>query len=141
MSNEDLDLTWAQDQVAAARVPVPVGVATLALLKAWGELSFPNQAQQEQALKLFAQLARNEAVVEDDREWKPVQIGFMLCVGDTVRVRKDAFTDPARRGLNGRIGKVVAKRSGDIIVRSTDEKKPFLDSAHFQPTALELLVG
>ena len=47
MSNEDLDLTWAQDQVAAARVPVPVGVATLALLKAWGELSFPHQAQQE----------------------------------------------------------------------------------------------
>jgi hypothetical protein len=141
MSNEDLDLSWAEQQIAAARVPVPVGKATLALLRAWGEVEFPNQAQQEQALKLFSRLARNEAVVEDSREWKPVQVGFMVRVGDTVRVRKDAFKDTNRRALNGRVGKVVAKRSGDIIVRSTDEQAPFLDSAHFPPAALELLVG
>jgi hypothetical protein len=141
MSNDELDLSWAQEQIAGARVPVPVGNATLALLKAWGEVSFPNKEQEDQALKLFAKLARNEAVVEDNREWKPVQIGFMLRVGDTVRVRRDAFQDNARRGLNGRVGKVVAKRSGDIVVRSTDDKKPFIDSAHFHPSALELLVG
>jgi len=138
---DELDLSWAEAQIAAARVPVPVGKAVLALLRAWGEAEFPNQAQHDQALKLFSRLAKNEAVVEDNREWKPVQIGFMVRVGDTVRVRPNAFSDNQRRSLNGRVGKVVAKRSGDIIVRSTDDKTPFLDSAHFQPTALDILVG
>jgi len=139
--SEELDLTWAKDQIAAARVPVAVGNATLALLRAWGEIEFPNEAQQNQALDLFSSLARNEAVVEDKNEtWQTVYVGFDVKVGDTVRVRKDAFTGDAGRVHNGRQGRVLAKRSGDIIIRSTDDKLPFLDGAHYPPSALELLV-
>jgi len=139
--SEELDLSWAEGQIAAARVPVPVGKAVIALLKAWAELDFPNEAQQIKALELFNSLARNEAVVEDtEAVWTPVQVGFMLKVGDTVRVRKDAFTDEAGRIHNGRIGRVLAKRSGDIIIRTTDDRKPYLDGAHYPASALELRV-
>lgn len=142
MDEETLDLSWAEQQIAAARVPVAVGRAILALLRTWGELSFPTEPQQNQALDLFNRLARDEALVEDkEDEWKPVQVGFMLKVGDTVRVRKDAFKDAAGRTHNGRVGRVLAKRSGDIIVRSTDGRAPYLDAAHYPPSALELKIN
>lgn len=141
MDEETLDLSWAEQQIAAARVPVPVGKAILALLRAWAELKFPNEAQQNQTLDLFSQLARAEALVEENEGvWQPVQVGFMLRVGDTVRVRKDAFKDAAGRTHNGRVGRVLAKRSGDIIVRSTDDRNPYLDAAHYPPSALELKI-
>lgn len=141
MNEDELDLSWAEGQIAAARVPVPVGRATIELLKAWGELHFPNESQMIQALDLFNTLARNEAVVEEtETKWIPVNVGFNIRVGDTVRVRKNAFADAAGRLHNGRVGRVLAKRSGDIIVRSTDDRLPYLDSAHYPPSALELKV-
>jgi transcription antitermination factor NusG len=140
--SEELDLSWAEGQIAAARVPVPVGKAVIALLKTWADLNFPNEAQRDKAIDLFSSLARDEAVVEEkEAVWKPVQVGFMLKVGDTVRVRKDAFSGELGRVHNGRIGRVLAKRSGDIIVRTTDDRKPYLDGAHYPPSALELQVG
>lgn len=142
MTEEFLDLSWAEGQVASARVPAPVGNAIMALLRTWGELSFPNEAQQDQALTLFGQLARDQAIIPEGPEvWKPVQVGFMIQVGDTVRVRRDAFKDAAGRVHNGRVGRVLAKRSGDIIVRSTDGQIPYLDAAHYPPSALELKIS
>lgn len=139
MSDEELDLSWASDQIAKARVPVPVGNALLSLLRVWGEMSFPTEAQQEQALDLFGRLARAEVVVEDDPgAWTPVRPGMMIKIGDTVRVKKDAFTGPAGQMHNGRRGRVVAKRYGDIIIKTTDERTPQLDSAHYPPDMLEL---
>ena len=139
---DELDLSWAEGQIAAARVQVPVGKAIIALLKTWAELNFPNESQRDRALEIFSSLAKNEAVVEESEAvWKPVQVGFMLQVGDTVRVRKDAFSDEAGRVHNGRVGRVLAKRSGDIIIRTTDDRKPYLDGAHYPPSALELKVG
>lgn len=138
MTNEPLDLGWAEEQVAAAKVSIPVGRAIMALLATWGELSFQNEVQQDQALEIFGKLAKDEAIVDDDSSWQPVQVGFMLHVGDTVRVRSNAFSGPAGRNHNGRIGKIVAKRSGDIIVRTTDGKSPQLDGAHYPPSALEV---
>lgn len=139
MNEDELDLSWAEGQIAAARVPVPVGKAVIELLKTWGELKFPNEHQMIQALDLFNTLGRNEAVVEEtEAKWLPVHVGFNLRIGDTVRVRKDAFKDGAGRTHNGRVGRVLAKRSGDIIVRSTDGRVPYLDASHYPPSALEL---
>lgn len=142
MAEEAADMPWAEQQIAAARVPVPVGRALMALLKTWEELKFPNEVQKDQAVELFSKLARDEALVEDrDEVWQPVQVGFMLQVGDTVRVRRDAFKGPAGRTHNGRVGRVLAKRSGDIIVRSIDGGTPYLDAAHYPPSALELKIS
>ncbi|UVG35144.1 hypothetical protein SEA_CECE_93 [Microbacterium phage Cece] len=140
MNEDDLALTWAYAQIAAARVPVPVGKAVVALLKLWGTLEFTDDSQQEKALDLFSKLAVSTAVEdpEDDTQWvSAVQVGRIINIGDTVRVKHDAFPGAAGQKHNGRIGRVIGKRSGDIIVRSTDNKSPRLE-AHYPPSALEL---
>lgn len=139
MNEDELDLSWASDQVARSKVPVPVGNAIMALLKTWGDLSFPSEEFQAQTLELFSSLAKSEAVVDEgEGTWAPVVLGYAIQVGDTVRVQKDAFLGAAGRVHNGRVGRVVAKRSGDIIIRSTDDRLPVLDGAHYPPTLLEL---
>ena len=141
MSETELDLSWAKDQIANSRVPVPVGRAILALLTAWAELEFPNEEQRDRALELFGKLAKDEAVYEEtEHVYRPVMVGFDIQVGNTVRVRHDAFTGDLAHSHNGRVGRVLAKRNGDIIVRSTDDKKPYLDMAHYPPSVLELRV-
>lgn len=139
---DELDLSWAEGQLAAARVPVAVGKAVLTLLKTWADIEFPNESQRDKAVEIFSSLAKDEAVVEEtDEKWAPVNVGFNVKVGNTVRVRKDAFSGAAGRAHNGRVGRVLAKRSGDIIIRTTDGKEPYLDGAHYPPSALELRVG
>lgn len=140
--SDELDLSWAESQIALARVPVPVGKAVITLLKAWADIAFPNESQRDRALEIFSALAKDEAVVvETEAIWKPVNVGFNIQVGNTVRVRADAFTGEAGRTHNGRVGRVLAKRSGDIIIRTTDDRQPYLDGAHYPPSALELRVG
>jgi hypothetical protein len=42
---------------------------------------------------------------------------------------------------NGRRGRVVAVRYGDVIFNSTDNKKPLLEGAHYPPNFLEKLAN
>lgn len=129
---------WAKSQLAAAKVPAQVGKSVAALVDLFDGHTFPNQEQRDQAADLFAKLAKEEALVDMDEDvWTPVQVGFMIQVGDTVRVRANAFSGDAGLLHNGRIGRVLAKRSGDIIVRTTDDR-PVLDGAHYPPSALEI---
>ena len=140
--SDELDLTWAEGQIAAARVPVPVGRAVVELLRAFANLKFPNDEQRDQALDLFTSLARDEAVVEEtEGVWKPAYVGYDLQVGQTIRVQKDAFSGGTGRVHNGRVGRITGKRSGDIIVRSTDGREPFLDAAHYPANKLEVRVA
>lgn len=142
MNEDELDLSWAKSQLANARVHVSVGVAVLQLLEAWAELQFPSEEVRDKALEIFSKLAKDEALYEESEAvYRPVQVGFDIQVGNTVRVREDAFPGPSGRTHNGRVGRVLAKRNGDIIVRSTDGKEPYLDMAHYPPSALELRVN
>jgi hypothetical protein len=60
-----------------------------------------------------------------------------LVVGDEVRVLANAFTDKVGVAHNGRRGRVVAIRYGDVIFKSTDDKEPLLDGTHYSPYKLE----
>lgn len=141
MSNTELDLSWAKDQLANARVPAAVGKGVLALLRSWDELKFPSDKQRDQALDIFSKLAKDEAIhTETEHQYAPVMVGFNVQVGNTVRVRADAFSGDAGRIHNGRVGRVTAKRHGDIIVTTTDDKLPRLEMAHYPPSALEIRV-
>jgi transcription antitermination factor NusG len=110
----------------------------LALLDVWATLDFPDERTAEDTLDVFKKIAINQALLEEkDETWAPAQAGFMLKVGDEVRVRHNAFTGAEARIHNGRRGRILAIRSGDIIVRTTDDKTPFLDGAHYAFTDLE----
>jgi hypothetical protein len=77
----------------------------------------------------------------EDIDWIPAQ-RVHLRPGILVRVRHDAFTSKNRLGdiHNGRLGEIVEIKAGDVVVKTTDGKKPQLDAAHYSPWVLEMLL-
>jgi hypothetical protein len=133
-----VDFEWVKSQLSRSKTRKKPGDVALELLKLWEKHEFPNEHQQEEAVKVFSALARGHALVlETDERWAPAQAGFMLTVGDTVRVRSDAFTGELGTMHNGRRGVIVAKRSGDIIVKHTDGLKPSRTDARYPASVLE----
>lgn len=59
-------------------------------------------------------------------------------VGDIVRVRHDAFTIAKTADMhNGRICEVTEIRGGDFIVKSIDDREPYLKRTFYSPNILE----
>lgn len=136
----ELNQEWIKDQLAAAKVKVGSGKAILKLLAAWEELPELSPNIVEEVLSVFPVLARGHAIKQeesdDDFRWVDAQPGNII-VGDTVRVKFDAYTEKLGATHNGRVGRVIAVRYGDVIVNSTDDKNPPLSGAHYSPYKLE----
>jgi len=130
---------WVRSQFDAAKVKVAPGKAVMSLLHAWKDIEGLNEKQAREAIEIFSRVALNYALVEPTHEsetWVPCQPGF-ISVGDDVRVFADAFDGELGRVHNGRRGKVVAVRYGDVIIKTNDGKEPVLDGAHYSPYKLE----
>ena len=133
-----VDFDWVKAQLSRSKTRKKPGDVAIELLKLWETFEFPNQTQQEDAIEVFSALANGYALLPESADrWLPANAGFMLTVGDTVRVRKDAFTGEAGMVHNGRRGVIVAKRSGDIIVKHTDGLVPSRNDARYPPSSLE----
>jgi transcription antitermination factor NusG len=136
----DVNYEWVRQQLQEAKIKVGSGNAVLQLLELWEKQTKLSPSLAKEAIEVFAKLALNhallEAVVDPDEVWVPVQPGNIK-VGEEVRVLKDAFSDEAGTIHNGRRGKVVAVRYGDIIFTSTDNKDPKLNGVHYSPYKLE----
>ena len=128
---------WVNQQLAEAKVRVGTGKAIMKILATWEEIDVPTQ-QGEEIFALLSKLALGYAIKETpkDQVWVQAQAG-QIKVGDVVRIRNNAFSDERAALYNGRAGRVVAVRSGDIIFKSTDDEKRVIDGAHFAPAALE----
>lgn len=133
----EINYEWVKEQMTAARLRRGPGDVVLKLLKLWEEIDLtPDQAKE--ALEAFKSLAQGFSLVEPykDEVWIPAQPG-QIKVADQIRVRNDAFTGDLGTIHNGRRGIVVAVRSGDIVVRSNDDKEPIIDGSHYSPHHLE----
>lgn len=132
-----VDYDWVRKQLQERKARVGVGTTVLALLETW-EAGKHTEKQNEEVIEIFSKLAMNIPLIEENKEevWAPLQPGF-ISVGDDVRVKIDAFKDETGRIHNGRRGKVVAVRYGDVIFKSTDDKQPVLDGTHYSPYQLE----
>lgn len=133
----EVNIDWVKQQFVELKVKKGVGLAVLDMLKAWEPIDL-NTEDAKTALYIFSKVALGHAVVETPSSelWAPGGPG-MIRVADVVRVRADAFDGLEGVGQNGRVCVVTAVRSGDVIVKSTDGKQPFLDGAHYRPTQLE----
>jgi len=133
----EINEEWAREQFVAGKVRVVVGKAVLELLDTWKTLDLKEE-HAKSAVEVFSKLALNHSLIETPKNevWAPAQPGF-INVGDEVRVLNDAFSDKTGQMHNGRRGTVVAVRHGDVIVRSNDNKTPFLDGVHYSPYKLE----
>lgn len=130
----NLDKQWIIDQMASERLSVKTGNAVVALLKAWEEIDL-SAAEQKKAIEVFSKLSLGiplKVQVNKNEVWAPARPGAIR-VGDEVMVRHDAFESDARHIHNGRRGRVVAVRYGDIIVNTTDGVDPEIRGAHYSP--------
>lgn len=133
-----VNFDWVKAQLKAASVRQGPGDAALRLLKAWEEITLTGEMARD-AVDIFSSLAVNNSLIKtlDDEIWVQAESGGMLQTGDTVRVKHTAYSGEAGIINNGRIGRVTAIRSGDVLFRSTDDLEPFLDNTHHSFTALE----
>lgn len=138
MANIDMD--WVKKQLQAAKVRKPVGDATMKLIELLDEIELSDE-HREKTVEMFSLLARGHVFLKENKneKWVPVRPGDIR-VTEQVRVRADAFGGELGTIHNGRRGVVVGVRYGDVIIKSTDDKQPVLDGAHYPPDKLEKLV-
>jgi hypothetical protein len=131
---------WVRKQLEEAKVKIGSGKAVLKLLETWAEIPSLSPNLAKEAIEVFSKLALNKPAKEEeiqaDEVWTPLQPGN-ITVGDVVRVMSDAFEGNSALIHNGRRGKVIAVRYGDVIVNSTDGKTPELKGVHYSPYKLE----
>jgi hypothetical protein len=136
MPNVDYD--WVKAQLTEAKIKRGPGDAVIKLLETWEQLKIDDPKMMEEALQILGVLAMGHSLLAPyaDEVWVEATPG-QLKIADEVRIKTDAFQGDTGRVHNGRRGTIVGIRYGDIIVRSTDNKKPLLDGAHYSPFHLE----
>lgn len=137
------NIEWVKQQMTAAKLKQSVGTSVLRLFEVWDTMKH-SDATAKETIEAFSKLALGHALVETSvpnfkGTWVQVVPGSIK-VADVVRVKSDAYTGDIGRIHNGRVGRVVGVRYGDIIVKSIDEKEPLIDGAHYSPHMLEKLI-
>jgi len=137
----EVDNDWVRSQLTENKTKKVVGDSVLKLLATWEQLKQPTDKNAKDIINIFSKLALGHSIVEDNpnESWIVAQAGYIK-VADTVRVRSNAFDGEQGKAYNGRRGRVVGVRYGDIIVKTDDGKTPVLDGIHFKPENLEKLV-
>ena len=64
------------------------------------------------------------------------QVKFAKMAQKAINI-SDAFDNKSGKDFNGRRGRVVGIRYGDIIIKSDDNKAPLLEGVHLRPDQLE----
>lgn len=138
----NIDKKWVAEQLTLNKTKKASGDAVLKLLETWENINLtPEQAKE--AVAIFNKLSLNEPIhipLKKDEVWVEARPGDIV-VGDEMLVKPNAYEHPEVALIhNGRRGRVVAIRYGDIIVKYTDGKTPEVDNAHHSPYSLLKLV-
>lgn len=137
-------MNWVKEQLTENKTKRVVGDTVIKLLNTWAEVKTTDpdpdkdQANLSQVIELFSKIALGHAIVKENKNenWTPAQAGSLV-VADDVRVKWNAFDGEKGKIHNGRRGKIVSIRYGDIIVKTTDGKEPLLEGFHYTPQQLE----
>jgi hypothetical protein len=135
--------SWVREQLTNAKTKRAVGTAILKLLDTWNEIVVSEENAKD-VIERFRKLALGHAIAEEKIDdlrgtWIQAQPG-QLKVTDIIRVKTDVFNGDLGKMHNGRVGKVVGVRYGDIVVKTIDNRQPSLDGSHYSPHMLEKLV-
>lgn len=144
MSTSEDHLFWAKRQMEEANTPVGVRVAAEKILETFFEtvVSVP---QGEEVLAVVTRLARGHSLephpAEGDNniQWEEVRRGRIF-VQDVVRVKHNAYGGYTGTIHNGRVGRVVALRNGEIFISYSDNREPSFDTIRHSPNSLEKMV-
>jgi hypothetical protein len=131
---------WEDEQMKLARLDRDTQDEVRRLMMAWRTKTVPEK-RRELVLATFESFVRGHALVTPDdpsERWEAAVPG-RIHGRDTVRVKADAYADEAGSMHNGRRGRVIAVRYGDIIVKYEDGRQPPFDAVHHAPAKLERL--
>lgn len=134
-----VNYNWVKEQFAKTGVSLEVGTSVIELLQAWEKASPKHINDSKKAVEIFSKLSLGHALVNEPTDleiWEDARPGFIK-VADIVRVKHDAFDGEIGNLHNGRVGKIVAIRSGDVIINSIDDVSPEIKGAHYAPNKLE----
>jgi hypothetical protein len=140
---------WARDQLEEAEATEAEAQLAMRLLEVWWEDRFTAHRASDvkdipssvwRALGFFEELARGRALEPPAQadvryEWRPAQPG-QLAMRDQVRVTADAYDGQSGLLHNGREGRIVAIRYGDIHVLYDGSEPGTMPSRH-SPHRLE----
>jgi hypothetical protein len=140
----EVDMNWVKQQLTDNKTKRVVGDTVISLLKTWSDIKSTDPDPQKdqnnlsQVIELFSKIALGHAIVKENKNenWVSAQAGALV-VADEVRVKWNAFDGEKGKIHNGRRGKIVSIRYGDIIVKTTDGKDPVLEGFHYTPQQLE----
>lgn len=134
-------MNWVKSQLQAAKVRKPVGDATMKLVELFDSMDLSKEFK-EKTIEMFSKLSLGHVFIKENKDevWVQAQAGNLI-VTDQVRIKADAFDGELGMMHNGRRGKVVGVRYGDIIVKTTDGKEPVLEGSHYPPSKLEKLIS
>lgn len=137
----EVNTDWIKEQLTVNKTKKIVGDSVLKLIETFESLKPTTEQNIKDTVEIFSKLALGYPLVKEDKNeiWEPVQPGFIK-VADHVRIKLDAFVGEKGISLNGRRGRVVGIRYGDIVIKTNDGKTPVLDGTHFLPENLEKLV-
>lgn len=131
----NIDEEWLNQQLQLSKTDKKTADVIKYLMDGWSKLNVSNDKVIKEAVEKFSKLAVGVPIyvpVEEQEVWVPAMPG-RLSVGDTVLVKSDAFEGELGQIHNGRRGRIVAVRYGDIIVNSTDGIEPALVGSHYSP--------
>lgn len=137
----EIDHEWVNQQLEAAKVKVGSGKAILKLLETWDSIPDLSKNMTQEVLEVFPKLAKGINLIQEDSEddyiWIDLQPG-QITVGDVVRFKANAYED-IKLGpkFNGRLGKVVGIRYGEVYFKSTDGKEPLIDGSPHSPYTMQ----
>lgn len=131
----NIDKKWLEQQLQLSKTDKKTADVINYLMDGWSKLEVSNDKVKRDAIEKFSKLALGvpiHVLVEEQEVWTPAMPG-RLSVGDTVLVRSDAFEGELGQIHNGRRGRIVGIRYGDIVVNSTDGIEPALVGSHYSP--------
>lgn len=132
-----INIDWVKQQLEDSKTPTKAANTVLNLMKIWEKETLTAE-QAKNAAEIFSKLCQGiplELPVDEDELLVPARPGNLI-VGDYVVVAQDAYSDPAVHFHNGRRGRIVGIRYGDIIVKYEDGKSPQINDARHSPFKL-----
>jgi hypothetical protein len=138
-----VEMSWVLQQLTEKKTKKASGDAAIKLLDLWNTLELTEE-QAKATVECFSKLSLGEPLVvpvKEDEVWIEARPGNIV-VGEEVIVKPNAYTNQDLSIIhNGRRGKVVAVRYGDIIVKYTDGKNPEINDSHHSPHSLLKLLS
>ena len=128
---------WTDEQLRRSELPERITMPVRQLLAAWRHVHH-HETDRQDILDAFLRLAQDQALdipLPENTRWVQVKPGY-IAVADIVRVRPNAYSGDVGKRHNGRVCRVVAIRSGDVIVNAIDDGEK-LEGVHHSPFALE----